>query len=182
LGQNDIDPNSIKGIGFDATCSVAVFKHGTDQSLPITGKSFANDGNHTNVILWLDHRPIDETGPINSTKHNILLYIGGSISIEMEIPKILWLKNNMPPDLFSSCSFFDLADALTFLTTKITARSFCCTVRKQGFLPIGVDGSTTGWQQDFLPTIGLGELCEWNFENLGGIDCKVYLMFPAGKV
>jgi FGGY-family pentulose kinase len=181
LARNDINPNSIKGIGFDATCSLAVFKYGTDQPVTITGKTFANDGNDRNVILWLDHRPVKETELINSTKHNILRYFGGSVSIEMEIPKILWLKINMPPDMFSSCSFFDLVDALTFLATGNTARSFCSTVCKQGFMPIGVGGSTTGWQEDFLQNIGLGELCEGDFEKLGGIDGKVYSMVPSEK-
>lgn len=30
--------------------------------------------------------------------------------LEMEIPKVLWLKNNMPADLFARCHFFDLPD------------------------------------------------------------------------
>ena len=28
----------------------------------------------------------------------------------MEIPKTLWLQNNMSPDRFSQCQFFDLPD------------------------------------------------------------------------
>jgi len=39
------------------------------------------------------------------------------MSIEMEIPKVLWLKNNMPKKLFDRCKFYDLTDALTHLAT-----------------------------------------------------------------
>ena len=66
------------------------------------------------------------------------------MSIEMEIPKVLWLKNNMPPELFNRCKFYDLSDALTHLATGNENRSFCSTVCKQGYVPIGVDGSEKG--------------------------------------
>ena len=92
------------------------------------------------------------------------------MSIEMEIPKVLWLKNNMPKELFDRCKFYDLADALTHLATGNETRSFCSTVCKQGFVPVGVDGSVKGWQEDFLTTIGLEDLCKDNFKRLGGVD------------
>lgn len=165
-----VKPDSIKGIGFDATCSLAVFTHDTDEPVPVTGPDFSNDGNDRNVILWLDHRPIDETEKINATGHNLLRYVGGTMSVEMEIPKVLWLKNHMPPELFDRCKFYDLADALTHLATGKDTRSFCSTVCKQGFVPVGVDGSVKGWQEDFYHSIGLGDLVKDNFKRMGGVD------------
>ena len=50
------------------------------------------------------------------------------------------------------------------------ARSFCSTVCKQGYVPVGVDGSVKGWQADFLTEIGLSDLCEDDFSRLGGVD------------
>ena len=97
------------------------------------------------------------------------------MSIEMEIPKVLWLKNNMPPELFDRCKFYDLADALTHLATGNETRSFCSTVCKQGFVPVGVDGSVKGWQEDFYETIGLGDLAKDNFLRMGGVDGVVSL-------
>lgn len=170
VGESQVDPNSIKGIGFDATCSLAVFSTDTDEPVPVTGPDFKNDGNDRNVILWLDHRPVEETDLINSTGHNLLKYVGGKMSIEMEIPKILWLKNNMPPELFARSKFFDLGDALTHIATGNESRSFCSTVCKQGFVPVGVDGSVKGWQEDFYDTIGLSDLVEDNFKRMGGVD------------
>lgn len=178
MSQHGIDPASIRGIGFDATCSLAVFDSETNEPICVTGPDFANrDGNDRNVVLWLDHRPVEETQKINATGHKLLKYVGGTMSIEMEIPKVLWLKNNMPPELFNRCKFYDLADALTHMATGGETRSFCSVVCKQGYVPVGVDGSVKGWQEDFLQEIGLPELCEDNFKRMGGVDGVVIPTF-----
>lgn len=168
--QSGVDVGHIKGLGFDATCSLAVFSEKDDQPVTVTGPDFENDGNDRNVILWLDHRPVQETDKINATGHNLLRYVGGKMSIEMEIPKVLWLKNNMPKELFDRCKFYDLTDALTHLATGNENRSFCSTVCKQGYVPIGVDESEKGWQEDFFTEIGLGDLAKDNFRRMGGVD------------
>lgn len=138
----------------------------------MTGPNFDSD---RNVILWLDHRPVEETDIVNDTEHNLLRYVGGKMSIEMEIPKVLWLKNHMPKEIFDDCKFFDLADALAFIATGNEKRSFCSAVCKQGYVPVGVDGSVKGWQEDFLSEIGLKELTEDNFKRMGGVDRVVSL-------
>ncbi|PMD13946.1 Pentulose kinase [Hyaloscypha hepaticicola] len=182
LSQHNIDPTTVRGIGFDATCSLAVFSHDTDEPVPVTGPNFSNDGNDRNVILWLDHRPVEETVKVNATGHNLLRYVGGKMSIEMEIPKVLWLKNHMPPELFDRCKFYDLADALTHLATGNETRSFCSTVCKQGYVPVGVDGSVKGWQEDFYEAIGLGDLTKDNFQRMGGVDGVNGKYLSAGEL
>ncbi|KAI6586607.1 hypothetical protein MCOR06_006733 [Pyricularia oryzae] len=178
-----IDTSTIHGLGFDATCSLAVFSHDTDEPIPVTGPDFSNaSGEDRNVILWLDHRPLAEAEKINATGHNLLRYVGGKMSVEMEIPKILWLKNNMPKDLFDRCKFYDLADALTHLATGGNTRSFCSTVCKQGFVPVGVDGSVKGWQEDFYHTIGLGDLVEDDFKRMGGVNGVSGEYLSAGEL
>lgn len=183
MDQHNIDNSTIRGIGFDATCSLAVFSHDNDEPVCITGPNFDNrDGNDRNVILWLDHRPVDETNKINATNHKLLRYVGGKMSIEMEIPKVLWLKNNMPKELFNRCKFYDLTDALTHMATGSETRSFCSVVCKQGFVPVGVDGSVKGWQEDFLTEIGLKDLCEDNFKRMGGVDTVNGRYLTAGEL
>ncbi|KAJ9165202.1 Pentulose kinase [Coniochaeta hoffmannii] len=182
VAESKVEPKSIKGLGFDATCSLAVFAHDTNEPIPVTGPDFSNDGNDRNVILWLDHRPLAEAEKINATKHNLLRYVGGTMSVEMEIPKVLWLKNNMPPELFDRCKFFDLADALTHIATGNEARSFCSTVCKQGYVPVGVDGSVKGWQEDFLETIGLGDLAKDDFKRMGGVNGVNGTYLSAGEL
>ena len=171
MNQHSIDPSTVRGIAFDATCSLAVFREDLDQPQSVTGPDFDNKAaEDRNVVLWLDHRPVEETAKINATKHNLLRYVGGTMSIEMEIPKILWLKNHMTPEQFARCKFYDLTDALTHMATNNEKRSYCSVVCKQGFVPVGVDGSTKGWQDDFLKSIGLEDLCEDNFRRLGGVN------------
>lgn len=149
-----------------------MFNHETDEPVSVTGPNFDSD---RNVILWLDHRPVKEATKINATNHNLLRYVGGAMSVEMEIPKVLWLKNHMPKELFEKCQFFDLADALTHIATGNEKRSFCSVVCKQGFVPVGVDGSVKGWQEDFLKEIGLEDLTTDNFKRMGGVDGVVSL-------
>ncbi|KAJ5935668.1 hypothetical protein N7466_005215 [Penicillium verhagenii] len=167
ISQHNISPETVRGIGFDATCSLSVFNNESGEPISVTGPDFDSD---RNVILWLDHRPVEEAAKINATNHNLLRYVGGKMSIEMEIPKVLWLKNNMPKELFDKCKFFDLADALTHIATGNEKRSFCSVVCKQGYVPVGVDGSVKGWQEDFLNDIGLGDLTTDNFKRMGGVD------------
>ncbi|KAL8862349.1 MAG: hypothetical protein Q9178_001358 [Gyalolechia marmorata] len=178
LSQHSIDANSIRGLAFDATCSLAVFSHDTDEPVSVTGPKFDNDHN---IVLWLDHRPVEETAKINATNHNLLRYVGGTMSIEMEIPKVLWLKNNMPKELFDRCKFYDLTDALTHMATGNETRSYCSVVCKQGFVPVGVDGSVKGWQEDFLKEIGLEDLTEDNCKRLGGIEGENGKYTSAGE-
>ncbi|KAK0732639.1 Nup93/Nic96-domain-containing protein [Apiosordaria backusii] len=182
LSTSSIPPSSIRGIGFDATCSLAVFTHDTDEPVPVTGPDFQNDGNDRNVILWLDHRPLAEAEKINATGHPLLKYVGGKMSVEMEIPKVLWLKYNMPRELWERCKFYDLADALTHMATGNETRSYCSAVCKQGFVPVGVDGSVKGWQGDFLEEIGLGGLVEGEFKRMGGVNGVSGSFLSAGEL
>lgn len=174
ISQHNINPDCVRGIGFDATCSLTLFSTDTDEPVSVTGPNFDTD---RNVILWLDHRPVQETEKINATKHNLLRYVGGQMSIEMEIPKVLWLKNNMPKELFEKCKFYDLADALTHIATGNEKRSYCSVVCKQGYVPVGVDGSVKGWQDDFLREIGLEDLVEEDYKRMGGVDGVVSLFY-----
>lgn len=160
----------VRGIGFDATCSLAVFSTDTDSPVSVTASTFDSD---RNVILWLDHRAVKETEKINATGHKVLQYVGGKMSVEMEIPKIVWLKNNMPAAVFAKCKFYDLVDALTHLATGGETRSLCSLVCKQGYLPKGIEGSEPGWQKDFLDEIGLQDFCDEDFRRLGGINGRV---------
>lgn len=175
LSENAIEPSRVRGIAFDATCSLAVFATDTDEPVSITGSDFNSD---RNVILWLDHRAGSQTDKINATGHKVLKYVGGKMSIEMEIPKILWLKEHMPAERFAKCKFYDLGDALTHLATGRESRSLCSLVCKQGYLPRGVEDGVSGWPADFLDSIGLGEFSTEQFERMGGINGRVSALVP----
>lgn len=163
--ESGVDPERVRGIGFDATCSLVVVS-ATNFGEIAVGPDFTN--NDQNIILWMDHRAMKETEEINSSGDKCLKYVGGQMSVEMEIPKIKWLKNNLEAGIFQDCKFFDLPDYLTFKATGKENRSFCSAVCKQGFLPVGVEGSDIGWSKEFLNSIGLSELTKNDFERLGG--------------
>src|SRR5947208_2881278 len=91
MGEAAIPPSAVKGLGFDATCSLVVLDAGAH---PLTVSSSGDD--RRNVIVWMDHRAMTEAREVNETQDEVLRYVGGSISPEMEIPKLLWLKRHLP--------------------------------------------------------------------------------------
>lgn len=178
LRELGIDPQHVFGIGFDATCSLVVLDEKDDSPVGV-GPDFTD--NKENIILWMDHRAVEETQIINATGDKCLKYVGGQMSIEMELPKMMWLKRHLPGGI-ERCKFYDLADFLTHRATGLEARSFCSVVCKQGFVPVGVDGSTTGWSKEFLDGLDLSELVEDRFRRLGGVPDENGVFLSAGEI
>nr|XP_021511782.1 FGGY carbohydrate kinase domain-containing protein-like [Meriones unguiculatus]XP_021511783.1 FGGY carbohydrate kinase domain-containing protein-like [Meriones unguiculatus] len=113
-----IDVRRIRGLGFDATCSLVVLdKH--FHPLPV---NYEGDSSR-NIIMWLDHRAVSQVQRINETKHDVLQYVGGVMSVEMQAPKLLWLKENLRETCWDKAGhFFDLPDFLSWKATGVTAR------------------------------------------------------------
>ena len=154
-------PERVRGIGFDATCSlVALDAQDQPVSLSPTGKP------EQNVIVWMDHRAIAEADEINRTRHHVLRYVGGVISPEMEMPKLLWVKRHLPAAWRKATSFFDLPDFLTHRATGDATRSLCSLVCKWNYLGHkGPDGA--GWDASFFKQIGLEDLAREDFRRIG---------------
>ncbi|KAG1902838.1 uncharacterized protein F5891DRAFT_1021390 [Suillus fuscotomentosus] len=176
LKQSSVPATAVKGLGFDATCSLAVSDFGGS---PITVTKGSGIGMHgdRNVILWADHRAEKEAELINSTGSIVLNYVGGTMSLEMEVPKILWLKKRMDPALFTRCQFFDLPDFFTYKATGDNTRSFCSVTCKCSYIP------DKGWQPDFFERIGLGELVDGdNWKHMGAARGQVHAAgSPVGR-
>ena len=152
-----VAPESIIGLSFDATCSlVALDQDG--QPLAV-GEHQDHD---RNVIVWMDQRAVQQAHFINETKHSVLDYVGGTISPEMETPKLLWLKQNLPDTYHRAGYFFDLTDFLTWKATHSFARSVCTVVCKWTYL-----AHENKWDESYFRTIGLEELVEDNFNKIG---------------
>ena len=89
-----VDPAAIAGIGFDATCSLVVRdRDGPPLSVSTTGEP------RWDTIVWLDHRAVAEAEECTASGHRVLDHVGGVMSPEMEIPKLMWLKRHLPRDL-----------------------------------------------------------------------------------
>jgi ribulose kinase len=83
LQSSAVDPLAVKGLGFDATCSLAV----TDfDGAPVAVTKGEHLGRHgaRNVILWADHRAEEEAKLINSTGSIVLDYVGGTMSVRLK--------------------------------------------------------------------------------------------------
>ncbi|MBT3361759.1 MAG: FGGY-family carbohydrate kinase [Rhodospirillales bacterium] len=152
-----IAPGEIKGIGFDATCSLVALD--ADDN-PVTISPTGSD--EQNVIVWMDHRAIAQAERINSGGYKVLDYVGGVISPEMETPKLLWLRENSPDTWKRAARFFDLPDFLTYRATGVNVRSLCSTVCKWTYL-----GHEDRWDADYFAAIGLGDLADEGFARIG---------------
>ena len=120
MALSGVEPSAVRGLGFDATCSLVVVGPG-GKGLPVgPSEDAARD-----IIVWMDHRALEQAARINATGHKVLRYVGGVISPEMETPKLLWLKENRPAVFADAEHFFDLADYLTFRATGSLTRSVC---------------------------------------------------------
>lgn len=161
LRRGGIGPERVRGVGFDATCSlVALDAAGRPVTVSPTGKAAQN------VIVWMDHRATGQAGRINRTRHAVLKYTGGVISPEMQTPKLLWLKENLPDTWRTVAAFYDLPDFLTYRATGDETRSLCSTVCKWTYLgQRGGDGQ--GWDADYFRKTGLGDLAEEGFRRVG---------------
>ncbi len=146
--QAGLKPEEVAGISFDATCSLVVL----DKAMqPLAVNEEGRD--QRNVIVWMDQRALEEAEEINAGQHEVLQYVGGRISPEMETPKLLWLKRHLASTYERAGKFFDLADFLTWRASGVDARSLCTLVCKWTYL-----GHENRWDQSYFRSVGLGDL------------------------
>ena len=148
--QSKVSPSEIKSIGFDATCSLVALDS-LDKPVAISPDNDA----YWNIIMWMDHRAEQETLEINQSHSEVLRYVGGQINVEMEIPKILWLKRNLPDSYKRIKKYFDLADFLQYKACRSEIRSSCTVTCKWTFL-----AHENRWDNKFFKKFGLEELLE----------------------
>ncbi len=152
---------SVAGIGFDATCSLVALDA---QDRPVTVSPTGSD--RQNIIVWMDHRAAAETDAINATRDEVLQYVGGKISIEMQVPKLLWLKRHLPSTWQRAARFFDLPDFLTYRATGHDVRSHCSLVCKWTY--VGHENQGRGaWSRSFFEKAGLLDLLDDHARRIG---------------
>ncbi|MGI4798316.1 MAG: FGGY-family carbohydrate kinase [Janthinobacterium lividum] len=157
LAASGLAPDAIRGIGFDATCSLVVLdEHGRGLAV---GRS---EDSARDVILWMDHRARDQARRINAGGHPVLAFVGGQISPEMQTPKLLWLAENRASTFAAAGHFFDLVDFLTWRATDSFTRSGCTVTCKWTYL-----GREQRWDETFFRSVGLGMLADEQFRRIG---------------
>ncbi len=145
LAEVQVGGEQVAGISFDATCSLVVLDQ---EGKPLAVN--ADSDNERNIIVWMDHRSIEEAAEINAGHCDVLQYVGGTISPEMETPKLKWLKSHLPETWNNAGKFLDLADYLTYRASGLDARSYCTVVCKWTYL-----GHENRWDTDYLRTVGI---------------------------
>ena len=156
LAEAGAKAEDVAGIGFDATCSLVLLDVA---DRPVTASLGGED--RWNVIVWMDYRAIAQAERINQTGHDVLRYVGGVISPEMETPKLLWLKEQLPASFHRTSRFLDLADFLSYRATGNDVRSLCTVVCKW------TCRGRRGWDASYFEQIGLGELSADGFARIG---------------
>jgi D-ribulokinase len=157
MAEAAIGPDAVKGIGFDATCSLVVL---SSDGAPVTVSGSGDPAR--NVIVWMDHRAITEAREINDTQDDVLRYVGGSISPEMEVPKLKWLKRHLRASFDAAGHFFDLADFLSWRATGSLARSMCTVTCKWNFL-----AHEKRWSAPYFQRVGLNEFAAESYARIG---------------
>lgn len=134
---------TISGIGFDATCSLVA-----------VAASVAEDGDpERDIIMWMDHRAVAEAAEINATHDPALAYVGGEVSVEMELPKVLWLRRRFPERHASVRRYLDLADYLVWRATGADVASVCTLTCKWNYL-----AHEHRFSESLLDAVGLFDL------------------------
>lgn len=168
LAESGIQPERVKGIGFDATCSLVAIDS-NDQPVSVSPTGIEDQ----NIIMWMDHRALVETAEINATGSEVLKYVGGEVSPEMELPKIKWIKRHLPGQYSRVARFFDLADYLVYRSSGLDVRSICTKACKWTYL-----AHENRWDIQLLETIELSDLMIEEKIGSAIIDLGV----PAGKL
>jgi D-ribulokinase len=157
VAEAAVGVENIAGIGFDATCSLVVLGPG-GRPLPVGPSGDPN----RNVIVWMDHRALAQAERINASRHRVLDYVGGTISPEMETPKLLWLAEHQAATFAAAWQFMDLADYLTWRATDSLVRSTCTVTCKWTYL-----AHEARWDASFFHAVGLGQLADGGFARIG---------------
>jgi len=157
LKEAGLEGDAIVGIGFDATCSLVALDAA---DAPVTVSRTGKD--EQNVVVWMDHRAMAEALRINAGGHEVLKYVGGVMSPEMETPKLLWLKEHLPTTWKRTARFFDLPDFLAYRATGVDTRSVCTTTCKWTYL-----GHLDRWDDAFFRAVGLGDLVDEKYARIG---------------
>jgi FGGY-family pentulose kinase len=160
----------VRGIGFDATCSLVVLD-AAGNPLSVSPDGAAEQ----DTVVWMDHRAAAEADRINAGGYDVLRYVGGRMSLEMQAPKLLWLKRHLPQTWARAAMFFDLPDFLTWRATGSSTRSLCSTVCKWTYL-----GQEGHWDEGFFRAIGLEDLAEEGFRRIGTEILPVGQPIPGG--
>lgn len=150
VAEAQVTPETVKGISVSATCSLVLLDA---EHAPL---ALSPGEQAWNIIVWMDHRAIAEAAECTATGAAPLRNLGGVMSPEMQIPKLMWLKRHRP-ELYQRIGYAgDLGDWLGFQCTGSTERSVCMLACKWTFDP----RPGHGWDRDFLSRVDMQDVTD----------------------
>jgi D-ribulokinase len=176
-------------IAFDATCSLVVLDHNLRPVSVVKDKDREDKDEQNdvcNVVMWLDHRAKKECDEINESDRVVLASLGGQMSVEMQTPKLMWLKRNCGTERWDSMAhFLDLSDYLMCRASgrldvrAVATRSCKWTWRRQmepscaHACSSSSSTAAAGFDAAYFESIGLDDVARDSFARLGGNDAQV---------
>ncbi|KAA2244333.1 FGGY-family carbohydrate kinase [Salinarimonas soli] len=145
LGETPGAAGRVAALAFDATSSLALR---TDGARPLAGGA--------DVLCWMDHRGEPEAEEISRSGDRLLAYTGGTMSPEIHLPKLLWLKRHDPAAWARVLAARDLCDELAFRATGTDRHSLCGLACKWPYLP----ADAQPWRGELLDRLGLHDLLD----------------------
>lgn len=136
---------TLRGMAFDATSSLYVEANGDS---PLDGAA--------DVLCWMDHRGEREAEEIGRTGDRYMDHVGGIVSPEMHLPKLLWLKRHRPFAWARVTAVRDLCDELARRTTGVDRHSVCGLSCKLPYLPADPEP----WRRDLLHSLDIADLLD----------------------
>ncbi|GJJ07740.1 hypothetical protein Clacol_001945 [Clathrus columnatus] len=148
VAESKVEVSDVKGLGFDATCSLAVCDEDGKPVVITRGNELGKNG-HRNVILWADHRAEKEAETINKSGSIVLNYVGGIMTTSS--------GTRSACSLACKCSYVPDPTTLPSNSPHLDPKS-----------PASDSNPPVGWQPAFFKAIGLQSIVEENFRQLGG--------------
>ncbi len=145
LAEASEDGSRVVALAFDATSSLVLRAGGGP---PLDGGA--------DVFCWMDHRGEAEAEEIGASGDRLLRYTGGSMSPEIHLPKLLWLKRRDPGAWARVTGARDLCDELAFRATGADRHSLCGLACKWPYLPADAEP----WRSDLLERLGIPDLAD----------------------
>ncbi|WP_298499070.1 FGGY-family carbohydrate kinase [uncultured Maritimibacter sp.] len=140
-----LEDGHIVGLAFDATCSLVLSgAQGGRLEIEPAGQD---------TIAWFDRRATAEARICSNAGGPSLDLFGGVMSPEMQVPKLLWLKNRHPELWSQLARAEDLVDHLVSRAVGFPVRGTASLAAKWPFLP-----GQGGWDEVFLDRVGLPDL------------------------
>lgn len=174
LEISSLSGESIHSIAFSATCSMVIIGEldentFTSNSVKLNSKTGASA--IPDVIMWMDHRAVDEAAEITKNYTELCEQFGGTASPEFSLSKLLWLHRHEPSRFSNAVGFMELPDWLVYkcigLDPEACPRSLCSLACKWGYDPINCK-----WPEKLFKDCDMRDLAGGDYSRIGKVILK----------